>query len=593
MAREFETYRRRNYEAWAALAWVLAIFYGFYGLRLILPDAPFWIALGASLVMLFIRLVPAIRFQIDRRRLLAYDSDWKLSLAGLIRQMRNRSDAIYIGRGFEWGQPHTQKVFDILKGDIEALAPRKKDQMGAFWVHGLGGREKGLFFPIAHSEGHTFIVGTTGAGKTTLFRLLIAQAILRNESVLIFDPKGDQGMLQIARSCCERLGDPGRFVYFHPGFPEKSVGIDALHNFNRASELASRIAALIPSETGSDPFKAFSQKSLDNIVQAILTIEQRPTLVSLRRYLESGAGGLVVKTLGAYLDKVAPEWRNRLDLKRTPDALASDMIRYYRNFIQDNAPILELEGLMSLYEHDRTHFNKMVASLLPVMNLLTVGDLAYLLSPALRPDRPSTDLARIISQNQVAYIALDSLSDAMTGAAIGSLLLSDLASVAGDRYNYGVGDRIINIFVDEAAEVVNDPFIQVLNKGRGAGMRLFVATQTFSDFVARMGSRDKAQQILGNMNNLIALRVLDADTQKYVTANLPKTYIKYIMKVQGSSTNANEPAMFSGSVSERLMEEEVDLAPPQVLGMLPNFHYFAKLSGGRIVKGRLPILIED
>jgi conjugal transfer pilus assembly protein TraD len=37
-------------------------------------------------------------------------------------------------------------------------------------------------------------------------------------------------------------------------------------------------------------------------------------------------------------------------------------------------------------------------------------------------------------------------------------------------------------------------------------------------------------------------------------------------------------------------EEEGDLFPPALLGQLPNLHYLAVLAGGRIVKGRLPIL---
>jgi len=48
-------------------------------------------------------------------------------------------------------------------------------------------------------------------------------------------------------------------VHFHPAFPAESVRIDPLHSFNRATELASRVAALIPSETGNDPFKIFGQ----------------------------------------------------------------------------------------------------------------------------------------------------------------------------------------------------------------------------------------------------------------------------------------------------------------------------------------------
>ena len=100
----------------------------------------------------------------------------------------------------------------------------------------------------------------------------------------------------------------------------------------------------------------------------------------------------------------------------------------------------------------------------------------------------------------------------------------------------------------------------------------------------------KARQVLGNVNNLIALRIMDSETQQYITDNLPKTRLKYIMRTQGVATSATHPGVFSGNVGERLMEEEGDLFAPQLLGQLPDLHYIAKLSGGRIVKGRLPVL---
>jgi conjugal transfer pilus assembly protein TraD len=59
------------------------------------------------------------------------------------------------------------------------------------------------------------------------------------------------------------------------------------------------------------------------------------------------------------------------------------------------------------------------------------------------------------------------------------------------------------------------------------------------------------------------------------------------------ATSATNPTVFSGNVGERLMEEEGDLFAPQLLGQLPDLHYIAKLSGGRIVKGRLPILRSE
>ncbi len=49
--------------------------------------------------------------------------------------------------------------------------------------------------------------------------------------------------------------------------------------------------------------------------------------------------------------------------------------------------------------------------------------------------------------------------------------------------------------------------------------------------------------------------------------------------------------MHGGNQGERLMEEEADLFPAQLLGMLPNLEYIAKISGGT-PKGRLPILTQ-
>ncbi|KAG0012361.1 hypothetical protein BGZ81_001640, partial [Podila clonocystis] len=113
-----------------------------------------------------------------------------------------------------------------------------------------------------------------------------------------------------------------------------------------------------------------------------------------------------------------------------------------------------------MFKHDGTHFSKMVASLLPIMNMLTSGELGPLLSPDPNdPEdlRPITDTAKIARNGQVAYIGLNILSNPVVGSAIGSSFLSDLAAVAGDRYNYGMSNAPVNVFIDEAAEVINEP----------------------------------------------------------------------------------------------------------------------------------------
>ena len=257
-----------------------------------------------------------------------------------------------------------------------------------------------------------------------------------------------------------------------------------------------------------------------------------------------------------------------------------------------------------MFTHNKEHFGKMITSLLPILSMLTSGVLGDMLSPpeSIEEKQKNTwrDTNDLIAWNHVVYVGLDSLSDPMVGSAIGALFLSDLACVAGARYNFEglepeveTASRTVNIFVDEAAEVVNAPFLQILNKGRGAHLKLFVATQTLSDFVSRMGSKDRAYQLLGNLNNRICLRCIDTETQNFVADSLPKTKVMSIQRTQGLSTTVHEPVPRGGSLGERMAEEEVPLFLPQLLGMLPNLEFIASLSGGHIYKGRYPLILKD
>src|SRR5574344_192080 len=517
-------------------------------------------------------------------------------------------------------QRYIESSFAKLWREYITKKPEPEAAMGKAWIHGVEPNEKRIFQPLKHIEGHTLIIGTTGSGKTRLFDILISQCILRGEAVIIIDPKGDKELAQNAKQCCIAMGKPEHFVYFNAAFPQESTRINPLRNFSRVTEIASRISALMQSANGgNDPFKAFSWQALNNIVQGLAMIEGRPTLVKIKHFLEGGAQGLVIQCIKKWLtdcnisiDKaieMLPE--KKADSRKrgftqesaryfledgTDNDKATALVFIFQEHIVKQYPNPDLESLVSMFTHDQTHFSKMVANLLPIMNMLTSGVLGQLLSPNtddLTDKRPYTDTDKIISQNQVAYIGLDSLTDSIVGSAIGAMLLSDLTAVAGERYNYGDNLKPVNIFIDEAAENINEPMIAMLNKGRGAKMRLYVATQTIADFSAKLGSKDKAMQVLGNVNNTIALRTIDPETQEYICESLPKTRISYVMRCQSQGGDSNMPLLHSGSLSETLKEEEADYFPAAQLGALPNLEYIAKISGGKVIKGRLPILIDE
>lgn len=602
-AHGYEMEWRPNYELWAVIGWgcaiVAAVAFKFLA---DLPPEPLYIMIGISCVMALSRARGAIHLHKMHKNLRGKDLKI-VELSEVVKQIEGRKDELWLGYGFEWGAKHAQRAFELSKRDWSELREMEESpDMGVRWLHGIEMEEKPIFQPMKHVEGHTLITGTTGSGKTRLFDLLITQRILAGETVLVIDPKGDSETRENMRRACNYMGQPDKFISFHPGFPQESVRLDPLANFSRPTELASRIAALITTSSGGEVFKDFGQMAMNNIIQGLLLVDSRPSLRRLRRYLEGGTEALVLGAVTNYIERQATDFnRDFQEIQTRVESApvhkkAMAAVRFYREYVQPEKPNSDLEGLLTMFEHDKAHFSKMIASLLPIMNMLTSGDLGAMLSPE-RTDqddeRPIYDTRKITERQKAAYIGLDSLTDGMVGSAIGSMVLSDLAAVAGDRYNYGSDLEPVNIFIDECAEVINDPLIQLLNKGRGAKLRMFVATQTIADFEARLGNAAKATQVLGNINNSISLRVMDPETQKYFTDNLPLTRVKYVMRTQGMSSDSSNPAMFGGNHGERLMEEEAPLLQPQLLGYLPNLEYIAKISGGRVIKGRLPILVES
>lgn len=668
----YETWRQ-NFEMRQSLAWFAGcIWYFIWGDLFGANGATFGCALCCALMGLW-RFRPAVRRLHMTLRLAGTPLPY-IDFNELQRIMNDpvhRKD-MWLGRGFAWGQTQTQRVADLLKRDWhrtyrEALGAlyiisfirknlwlcifrpmkarhvyseiqkRISESQGQPWIHGVGDGEEDIFQPVSHTEGHTLIIGTTGSGKTRCFDLLISQAILRGETVFIIDPKGDRDLRDKAKRACEMLGRGDKFLSFHPAHPKESIRINLLANWTRPSEIADRIASLIPSESESDPFKNFAFGALNAICNGLCNVYRSPTLKNLKHYLAgTGSGavaGLVIDALNTYLRRARPDRVKDLETfiasqkQHDRESIATALIEYY----QGNGPAdSDIDDLVSMFTHNREHFGKMITSLLPILSMLTSGTLGDMLSPpeSIEEKQKNTwrDTNDLIAWNHVVYVGLDSLSDPMVGSAIGALFLSDLACVAGARYNFegteppvesegkeekrGFVDRLpllgrffkktgdekprtVNIFVDEAAEVVNTPFLQILNKGRGAHLKLFVATQTLSDFVSRMGSKAKADQLIGNLNNRIVLRCIDTETQKFIADSFPKTKIVSVQRTQGLSTTVYEPVPRGGSLGERLAEEEVPLFPPQLLGMLPNLEFIASLSGGHIVKGRYPLILKD
>lgn len=596
---EWEYPWRPNYEAKMAAIWLGASVVTWLMAKTMpvpLPQKFSGMAMMACLLMAGYRGGAAYKRHKDMARMESNLMQF-VTIPELVEQAEkaNEKKSIWLGKGFDWHDEHAQKMHSLLSQGADKVISRIDTQRnGAYWLHGLD-EEGNVHMEQSHLVGHTLFIGTTRVGKTRGMELSIAQAILRGEPVIIIDPKGDHELAANARRICEAMGQPERFVYFHPAHPKESMPIDPLSSFNRRTELASRVGALIPSETGADPFAAFGWKVLNDVVNGLVAIGKKPNLTQLKRYVESGADSLLKETLRHHFIENVKDWEKRSSsyLKKNKDSQLLGYIDFYKQIAIHEAQSTEIDGLISTYEHNRDHFQKMIASLIPILSMLTAEPLGHLLSPdqELISQGKATNMANIIRNGQVAYLGLDSLADGTVGAAIGSIMLADLTAVAGDRYNYGLSEnQPVNLYIDEGSEVINKPTIQLMNKGGGAYFRVTIATQTLADFAARLGNENQARQVLANLNTQIIFRVLDADTQKYLSEGLPKIKYKTLGLSYGHGVDDQITDAYQSAYRENMTEEEASMFPPELFGSLPPLHFIAKVSGGRLIKGRIPIL---
>ena len=99
------------------------------------------------------------------------------------------------------------------------------------------------------------------------------------------------------------LGRGDKFLSFHPAHPKESIRINLLANWTRPSEIADRIASLIPSASESDPFKNFAFGALNAICNGLCNVYRNPTLKNLRKLFKSTLNNRLHRNLACVIDK--------------------------------------------------------------------------------------------------------------------------------------------------------------------------------------------------------------------------------------------------------------------------------------------------
>ena len=608
---------RAGYEVYAILAWLSLCGICLHGMVVeSLPSGPLAATIGVGIWLALRHIRTLIPIWRSRFSLRGRGVEW-LTTTELAAKMSARPGHVWLGWGFLWSRVHAQRLQDLQQLDTRRLripfesvvarcCRRGLPSRGSPLLHGVEPFEEDVYVPLTDLQGHVFVPGITGALKTRLLALLAVQAIRRGETVIVVDPKGDKQLRDLLESECVAVGRGSSWAAFHPAFPRESVRIDALACWTRPTEVASRIAALIPSETGHDPWSAFAWRVLHLVVEGcVLTLGTRPTLRTIRSYVEGGIDPLLHRTLVKHFEDEGTDWRaaiepylrninryNRPSPTTSNDTLA--LVSYYQAERQGPNSIGPIDGLISMFSHNREHAQKMLASLIPILTMLTAGDLSDLLSPDrndVTDPRPILTGESIVESGAVVYMGLDALSDAVVAFSIASIVLADLTAHAGNRFNLGIKEPRVSLYIDESNEAVNNPLIQMLNKGRGAGFDITFLSQTVPDFIAKLGSDALARQVLGNAGSIIAGRTRDAMTAEYILENFGQTFTSSVQTQQSTNTGVGGQVLnYSASYGERVQTMPTDLVPRDALSGLPDLEYFASFSGRPVIKGRIPLI---
>lgn len=571
------------------------------------------------------------------------------SLAMTPEQIPVSDHAVFLGRGFSWSAKHAQRlqlaempVNEHLHDSsrlykwaraIERKTPAGQDtwltrltKRDVWWnpvaplppvggspiLHGVEIDEEDIYTSLAELNNHTIVYGTTRVGKTRLAQILISQDIRRGDVVIVLDPKGDVDLLLGMYADAVASGREKDFFVFHLGFPEISARYNPIGAFEQITEVASRTTNPLPDEGQSSAFKAFAWRYVNVIARAMAAIGEKPDFAKIYRY-GVNIDELALHYLEQYLDRKEPDWRDHFDPTPTKDM--KDLIAKATKNGRDTAVIMltqyfrekgyldqVADALISILSNDRTYFEKLVNSLYPLLEKLTSGKLAELISPDYfdtSDPRPIIDWMSIINRGGIVYMGLDALSIPDVAQTVAAAGLADLTSVAGSIYKhtstYGMSKagkaRRIRLHADELNELIGPEFIQLANKAGGAGVNITGYTQTGQDIEAKVGNAAKAGQIGGNLNTLIMLRVKNKETAEILTNQLPEVGILTV--TPGSRvSDTNDPtefADFASASEDRIAREKVPLVDPAMLTKLPKGQAFALIEGGQLKKIRIPL----
>ena len=296
---------------------------------------------------------------------------------------------------------------------------------------------------------HGLIVGASGAGKSTTLLGILSGQIMRGQPVVVIDLKGSPQFARTLRAAAAQAGRP--FVTWTPDGPSQWNPL----GHGNPTELKDK---LVSTERFTEPHY---QRAAERYIQIALQVLRRsggePSLAGVVALMEPRRLAVSARRLGG------------------PEA---ERVQEY------------LTGLTS----DQLSAVRGLGTRLALLSESTAG--AFL-----GADPGGIDLRHALDGPEVVLFSLNSSRYGHLAAQLGTLAIQDLVTASGYRLQGDSGQPVATVAVDEFSALGSDQLLQLLARGREAGISVLLATQELSDLErAARGFRD---QVLG----LTALKI--------------------------------------------------------------------------------------
>ncbi len=369
------------------------------------------------------------------------------------------------------------------------------------------GKAKPIYIKDIDRLRHTYVVGKTGVGKSTVLQAMCLQDVTNYHGVCFIDPHGDAIEWLLRRIPANRLED---VILFDPSDAEYPFGLNLLeaHDESERDFLVAETIAIFyklfdPERTGiiGPQFEHWLRN-------AALTV------------MAGSEGGSVIEIPKLFVDKryemskrqhltdplVQEFWAKQM--ARTADFHKSEMLNYF----------------MSKFGHFLNN---------------------TLMRNILGQHRSSFNFDEVITKEKILLVNLSKgkVGD-INAQMLGLVLLAKLQAAILKRARADATTRTpFYLYVDEFQNFVTDTFVSMLSESRKYGLGVHVANQYFSQL-----PRALQDAVLGNVGTMLAFEVGVDDAERLAREFAPMEsndflhlarfhfYIK--MMIDGKTTDA-------------------------------------------------------